>query len=378
MRIAIDIRKITDFGIGPYIWNLIKNLSAIDTEHEFYLLGSPDHFVEIGPLAPNFEPVKMPKNISIWNFHLRTLFFIKHEHIDLLHVPHHEAPFFTPCPLVVTVHDCVHLLYPQDGSSRFANYRQYLYTKRIMNSANRVLTVSESTNNDLVNIFGIDPHKTSVIHNSLDERFTATPNQVEQKNVLEKFQIHEPFILYSGQIKPHKNIQRLIEAFAVLKSELNDNKEYQTLKLIIIGDPLSKHQNLRFTAVRSGVQDHVRFLGFIPYPALKVFYESAALFVSPSLHEGFSLSSLEAMASETPVVAANTSSMPEVLGDAARLVNPENVFDISRAMKQMLLDPILRKEAIEKGVVQVQKFSWRSSAEKVLDNYNRVIYRDVG
>ena len=217
-----------------------------------------------------------------------------------------------------------------------------------------------------------------MIHNSLDERFTVSPSQTKREQILERYQLHEPFILYSGEIKPHKNIQRLIEAFAVLKGELNDNKEYQKLKLIIIGDPLSKHQHLRFAAVRSGIQEDVRFLGFVPHPTLKVFYESAALFVSPSLHEGFSLSSLEAMANQTPVVAANTSSMPEVLGDAASLVNPENVFEISRAMKQMLLDPVLRKEAIEKGLVQVHKFSWRSSAEKVLDNYHKVIYRDVG
>ena len=132
---------------------------------------------------------------------------------------------------------------------------------------------------------------------------------------------------------------------------------------------MSKHQYLRLTVVRSGVQQDVRFFGFVPNPTLKVFYETAAAFVSPSLYEGFGLSPLEAMANRTPVVASNTSSLPEVLGEAALLVNPENVFEIARAIKEVLINATIRQRIIEKGLIQVQKFSWRSSAEKVLKIY---------
>jgi glycosyltransferase involved in cell wall biosynthesis len=181
--------------------------------------------------------------------------------------------------------------------------------------------------------------------------------------------LKDPFVLYSGRIRPHKNLHRLIEAFAVLKSELAESEQYRNLKLIIIGDELSKHQYLRVTVIRSGVQQDVRFFGFVPYPILRVFYQAAELFAFPSLYEGFGLPPLEAMANRTPVLASNTSSLPEVLDDAAVLVNPENVFDIARGMRLILSDQGVRQELIQKGVAQVGKFSWKLAAEKVLETY---------
>jgi len=144
------------------------------------------------------------------------------------------------------------------------------------------------------------------------------------------------------------------------------------LKLIIIGDELSKHQYLRLTVIRSGAQQDVRFFGFVPYPILRVFYQSAALFAFPSLYEGFGLPPLEAMANRTPVIASNSSSLPEVLDDAAVLINPENVFDIARGMKLILSDDILRQRLVQKGIEQVSKFSWKLAAQRVLDVYSDV------
>ena len=369
MRIAIDIRKVNEFGIGTHVWNLVRNLAEIDQENRYFLLGSQRQFLEFGPLGKNFEHINVPEDNSFWNLHVRVPYCLRGHRIDVFHVPHYEAPLWVPTRLVVTIHDCVHLLFPQEGSSKFENYRRYLYTKHVLRSAERVIAVSESTRQDLFNIFDLAATKASVVHNALDGRFSVGHDPQEQKQVLERYQLTDPFILYSGQIKPHKNIDRLIEAFAVLKSELGSNKKYKNLKLIIIGDALSRHQYLRLTVVRSGVQQDVRFFGFVPYPVLQVFYESAVMFTSPSLYEGFGLSPLEAMANRTPVVAANTSSLPEVLGDAAILVNPENVFEIARAMKQLLMDQVLRQDAIEKGLEQVKKFSWKTAAEKVIQTY---------
>jgi glycosyltransferase involved in cell wall biosynthesis len=211
-----------------------------------------------------------------------------------------------------------------------------------------------------------------VVHNALDERFAFRHTTEERKRVLERYQLKDPFVLYAGKIRPHKNLHRLIEAFAVLKSELVDDERYKNLKLIIIGDELSKHQYLRLTVVRSGAQQDVRFFGFVPYPILHVFYQSASLFAFPSLYEGFGLPPLEAMANRTPVIASNTSSLPEVLDDAAVLVNPENVFDIARGMKLILLDEALRQTLIKKGIEQVAKFSWKVAAEKVLETYRHI------
>lgn len=369
MRIAIDIRKVNEFGVGTHVWNLVRNLSERDQANQYFLLGSRRQFLELGPLGKNFGHINIPEDASFWNLHLHIPFRLRRHKIDVFHVPHYEAPVLVGCRLVVTIHDCVHLLFPQEGSSKFENYRHYLYTKHIVRSADHVIAVSESTRQDLISIFALPAHRASVVHNALDGRFAVAHEPEEQLQVLERYQLKDPFILYSGQIKPHKNVDRLIEAFAVLKSELGENKKYKNLKLIIIGDKLSNHQYLRLTVVRSGVQQDVRFFGFVPYSIRQVFYEAAVVFASPSLYEGFGLSPLEAMAHRTPVVASNTSSFPEVLEDAAILTNPENVFEIARGIKRLLIDQVFRQEAIEKGLKQVAKFSWQTAAEKAIETY---------
>ena len=372
MRIAIDIRKINEFGIGTYIWNLVRNLSNIDTRNEYLLIGSNRNLHELGPLPPNFTQLYQPEEDNLWRHHVTVPLALRRRNVDVVHVPHHEAPAFSPSRLVVTIHDCVHLLFPQEDSSKFGNYRKYLQMKRVVEGAKHVLAVSKSTKEDLINIFQTPESKISVVHNALDERFAFTHTPEERRHVLERYQLKDPFVLYSGKIRPHKNLHRLIEAFAVLKSELIEDERYKNLKLIIIGDELSRHQYLRLTVIRSGAQQDVRFFGFVPYPILRVFYQSATLFAFPSLYEGFGLPPLEAMANRTPVIASNTSSLPEVLDDAAVLVNPENVFDIARGMKLILSDEGLRQKLIQKGVEQVAKFSWKHAAQKVIQTYELV------
>jgi glycosyltransferase involved in cell wall biosynthesis len=373
MRIAIDIRKINQFGIGTYIWNLIRNLGAVDTSNEYRLIGSDRNFQELGPLPPNFKQLAQPEQDAAWRDHLVLPMALRKHKVDIFHVTHHESPIAVPARLVVTIHDCVHILFPQENLSRFRNYQRYLRTKRVVNRADKVIAVSDSTKDDLINIFNLTPSKISVIHNALDDRFTLTTAAEDPAQVLERYQLKDPFILYSGRIRPHKNLHRLIEAFAVLKNELGSTGPLRNLKLIIIGDELSQHQYLRLTVIRSGVQQDVRFFGFVPYPVLRVFYQSAAMFAFPSLYEGFGLPPLEAMANRTAVLASDTSSLPEVLEDAALLVNPENVFEIARGMKTILLDEAVRQRLIEKGIRQVTKFSWQLAAKRVVETYEQAM-----
>ena len=373
MRIAIDIRKINQFGIGTYIWNLIRNLGAVDTSNDYRLIGSDRNFQELGPLPPNFKQLPQPEDDALWRDHFVVPMALRKHKVDIFHVTHHESPIAVPARLVVTIHDCVHILFPQENLSRFRKYQRYLRTKRVVNRADKVIAVSDSTKDDLINIFNVTPSKISVIHNALDDRFTLTTAAEDPAQVLERYQLKDPFILYSGRIRPHKNLHRLIEAFAVLKNELGNTGPLRNLKLIIIGDELSQHQYLRLTVIRSGVQQDVRFFGFVPYPVLRVFYQSAAMFAFPSLYEGFGLPPLEAMANRTAVLASNTSSLPEVLEDAALLVNPENVFEIARGMKTILMDEAVRQRLIEKGIRQVTKFSWQTAAKRVVETYEQAM-----
>jgi len=370
MRIAIDIRKINEFGVGTYIWNLVRNLSAIDSENQYLLIGSPQNFKDLGALGPNFASLEQELGPTQWNERFGLPLMLRKK-LEVVHIPHHDCPFLLPKKLVITMHDCAHVKFPPDGLSRFGRYRLYRRTKRALTGARHVLAVSNSTRDDLVNIFDLDPRRINVIHNALDERFAMAAGGEDRKTVLERYQLNDPFVLYSGRIRPHKNLQRLIEAFAVVKNELAGDERYKNLKLIIIGDELSRHQYLRLTVVRSGVQQDVRFFGFVPYPILHVFYQSAALFAFPTLYEGFGLSPLEAMASGTPVLASNTSSLPEVLGEAAFFVHPENVFEIARGMKSILTDEAIRTRLIERGTKQISKFSWRTAATQVLEIYRK-------
>src|SRR6266478_2173010 len=169
-----------------------------------------------------------------------------------------------------------------------------------------------------------------------------------------------------------KGVVRIIEAFSALKAELEKENLFPGLKLIIIGDELSKHPDLRRTVVRSRMQNDVRFMGFVPIEVLRIFYDAAKIFVFPSLYEGFGLPPLEAMAHGTPVVTSNTSSLPEVVGNAAVLVNPENVFEIMRALHRVLLDQALRDKLKERGYQQATRFSWDASAQQILCVYHEV------
>ena len=169
-----------------------------------------------------------------------------------------------------------------------------------------------------------------------------------------------------------KNLPRLIEAFAVAKAELRDHPDYSNLKLLLIGDSAEEHSDLRRAVLRSRLQGEVRFLGFVPHSVLRVFYSRASAFLFPSLYEGFGLPPLEAMAHGTPVLTSSVSSLPEVFSQAALLVNPENVFEIARGIRQILTEDDLRETLVRRGYELVRKYSWERSAEQV-----REVYRSV-
>jgi glycosyltransferase involved in cell wall biosynthesis len=163
-----------------------------------------------------------------------------------------------------------------------------------------------------------------------------------------------------------------VEAFAVLRGELRDHPRFANLRLIIIGDEIARHPALRHAVIQSRVEDVVRFLGFVPIETLRAFYQTASAFVFPSLYEGFGLPPLEAMACGTPVVCSSVSSLPEVVDRAALIVNPENVFDIARGMREVLLDEALRCRLIAEGIKNARQFSWERTAAEVLQAYEEI------
>jgi glycosyltransferase involved in cell wall biosynthesis len=281
---------------------------------------------------------------------------------DVCHIPLNAVPLFLPKPFVVTVHDMSSLLF-EDAGGRPKRFRLYQYRRGLRRAA-KVIAVSNATRRDIEDLFGLPAAKISQIYNAPDPRFLENgphPGVEEHQTLLERYHV--------GTIRPQKNIPRLVEAFAVLRGDLEDDPNYKDLRLIIIGDEISRHPAVRRTVIQTRMQPYVRFLGFVPFDKLRTFYSAAAAFVFPSLYEGFGLPPLEAMASGTPVITSNISSLPEVAGSAAVLVNPENVFEIAKGIREALTKPGLRSALIQKGLQQARRFSWEDTARQVLAIY---------
>ncbi len=369
MRIAIDIRRLADFGVGTYIRNLVQTLASIDQVNEYLLVARADDGHDLGTLPSNFETLPFPYEDGSNRNHLQFHMLLRERESQLLHVPHLRVPLIVPCPYVLTVHDLADFLFPTESGLRQSIHR-YL-AQRALNGAARIMAVSGATRLDLAEFFRIPPQRIEVVHNAIDARFNLLCRYEEKKLVLERYGVNYPFALYTGNVKRQKNLSRMIEAFAVLKGELREHPVYGELKLIVIGDEMSKHPDLRRTVIKTRIQQDVRFLGFVPVDVLRVFYSSAEVFVFPSLYEGFGLPPLEAMAQGTPAVVSNVSSLPEVVGDAAVMVNPDNIFDIARGIKRVLLDLDTRELLRERGMQQVKKFSWGRSVTRVLEIYHQ-------
>jgi glycosyltransferase involved in cell wall biosynthesis len=374
VRVAIDIRRMTEFGVGTYTRNIVRALGRLDAESDYYLIGPLGKVAEIGPLPPNFHTSPLPESNSAIKSYLDYRANLKRLNCDLVHIPHlFWLPRNLPCPHVMTVHDVLDHMYRARDQSGMRRSLHFFLTQRALKSAARLFAVSNFTKSEVEKLFGIDPARIEVVYNAIDERFLrGHASDADRQLLAERYLINHPFLLYAGRISPHKNVVRIIEAFSALKAELEKEELFPGLKLIIIGDELSKHPDLRRTVVRSRMQNDVRFMGFVPIEMLRVFYDAAKIFVFPSLYEGFGLPPLEAMAHGTPVVTSNTSSLPEVVGNAAVLVNPENVFEIMRALHRVLLDQALRDKLKVRGYEQAKRFSWDASARQILRVYHEI------
>lgn len=365
----------TEFGITTYIRNVVRTLGRVDHQNEYFLIGMVERLREIGELPLNFHSVPFVEPHPSLRTYMEFRRVVKHLDCDLVHIPHtFWRPRPTHCPYVMTVHDVLDYMYRVKSRSNFSQMMHYRMTRFALHHAARIFAVSNFTKQDVARLFEVPEKKIEVVYNAIDDRFRmGHATDADRQMIAERYQVHYPFILYAGRISPHKNVVRTIEAFSALKTDLAKDGLMEDLKLIIIGDELSKHPDLRRAVIKSGVQYDVRFLGFVPIDVLRIFYDTAKAFIFPSLYEGFGLPPLEAMAHGTPVVASNTSSLPEVVGKAAVLVNPENVFEIKRALFRVLTDQELREKMKIAGREQADKFSWETSVRRMIEVYEEVV-----
>ena len=368
MRVAIDVRKIHDFGVGTYLRNLLDQLSRIDKQTEYVLFSRRGDLGLAKNLGQNFRTLLDPSPQYSIGEQVSIPLNILRSGAEIFHTPHYVLPALSARRSVVTIHDCIHLIFPQYLNGRLAR----LYARGAfwlaVRRANRILTVSESSKRDILRFFQVPEERVTVIYNAIEDHFYEDPAPETVSKVRERYQLNDRFIMYAGNIKPHKNVERLLDAFFLLRQ----NRSYRDLKLLVTGSEISKYSTLRRAVHRYNLHQHVRFLGYQPVETLSVLYRLAEVFVFPSLYEGFGLPPLEAMACGTPVVVSNVSSLPEVVGDAGILVNPYAADSIAEGIQAALDNNSLRARLSSLGIARARSFSWASSVKRVRDIYEEV------
>lgn len=365
MRIAFDLRRIKNPGIGRYMKCLTEAVVAQAPEHE-YLLVLP----EDAEGAVNVDSARAEKVlVSIPYYSLREQWalprLLRRHNIDVLHSPHFNIPLLRPCTTVVTVHDVIYLACQGDLSSRVGRLYYHGMMSAAVRLADRVLTDSEFSKADIVRYLNADPSKIQVVYPAVDTSFRRVSESGEIEMVRRKYSGDADYVLYTGIFKPRKNHAGLLRAF----------REFLTggfkSKLVIAGPMGDGEDGLRRLAGQLGIADQVVFTGFVPDSDLRALYSAARVYACPSLYEGFGFTVLEAMACDVPVVCSAATSLPEVAGEAALYADPRNPREFGEALGCAFADAGLRDRLIAKGRKNCSRFGWESAARGALAAYRR-------
>ncbi len=372
MRIGIDARLIfyQKAGIGQYILRLTEALSKLDQEDEFTLFTSRKDRTELVN-APNF------KHRHLWTpSHNRFERLAMSAELlpfglDVLHSPDFIQPSHIRFPSVITVHDLAFLLYPRFLTKQSARY--YGQVDLAARGATQIIAVSQSTKRDVIHLLGVPEDRVTVIYEAAHPIFRPLDHAEARQHVAQRYGINEDFVLFVSTIEPRKNLPTLLEAFRRLLDIY-----HVRATLAIAGQEGWLVDQMNEIVTRLHLTECVRFLGPVPNEELLYLYNAARVFALPSFYEGFGLPPLEAMACGTPVVVSNTSSLPEVVGDAGQLVDPQDVEAWSVALWRILTDKNLRDEMCEKGLKRTASFSWERAAHEHLAVYQQVAAQVAG
>lgn len=408
MKIGVDIRTLMDAqysGVSEYSLNLIKEILKLDTENKYQL------FYNSYTDCPNL-PEFRANNAEIvrYNFPnkiLNYLFFkffnwpkIDQElGVEIFFMPHINFIGLTrkssQPPLsrgsikkVLTVHDLSFLRYPEFFSWRKNFWHRMVKVKKLVKRFDTIVAVSENTKRDIVELCGVDEDKVKVIYAGVGEEYRKMVNgyneiippapfikgekNADEKKLLEvknKYNLPEKFILYLGTVEPRKNVEGIIAAYNQLRVTSYELRDY---KLVIAGGRGWKNKKIYQEREESKFKDDIKFLDYVAGEDKVYLYNLASVFVYPSFYEGFGLPPLEAMACGLPVVASYVSSLPEVAGDAAMMVDPYNISDLASALMEILTDDNLRNKLIARGLERARKFNWIKTAKEYLEILNQL------
>jgi len=371
MLIAIDASTISTQG-GPrtYVLGLIDALLRMDRDNDYVVFyNDPIHLGRFPRAREIVLPGKNPL-ARLWREHVLLPLACRRERVDLLHCPKSAIPFFAPCPTVVTLHDLIPIRHPE--TEKFV--AQLYWRLQIPIAARRssfIITDSEHARGEIMADFRVAPERIRSVMLGFNPAMLAQRSPAEGMAVRSRYGLPEEYLLYVGTIQPRKNLDTLIAAYAQLRRSRTGLQ-----KLVIVGRKGWLYERLFASIDRLGLADAVIFTGFVPDEDLPFIYDGAAVFAYLSFFEGFGLPPLEAMACGVPVVTSNTTSLPEVVGDAGIAVPPADTGQVAAALARILDDPELAAALGARGRERARMFSWDAAALETLEIYRKVVEND--
>ena len=383
-------------GIGRYTFELVKNLEKLSAQtsaniqvsadaptkaetivnvnnlaakNEYVLFLNEPEFSNFEPTATNFTKVLVDAPHYSLKEQTKFLKILNEQNLDLMHFTHFNAPIRYRKPFIVTIHDLTHTLFPGRKMTSLPYRLAYrAVVKNAVRKAKIVIAVSNNTKEDLIKILKVPEEKIKVIYEGANEEFrqlTDAEKETSAKILNEKYGIAQPFFLYTGVHRYHKNLTRLIKAFKFISNK------YPDLKLVITGKPDPLYPEAEQEVADQNLEEKVVFTGLIPENELIALYNLAEIYIFPSLYEGFCLPILEAFACGAPVCASNISSIPEVAGkDNAIFFNPYDEKDIAEKTLSIFENSARRNKLIQNGLIRIKNFSWKKMAKEILEVYN--------
>jgi len=366
-RLGIDARKLADFGIGSYLQGLLGEMVTLVPESDVVVLVAPESRDLLPELPERWRLVEVEAGgYTVWE-QVAVPLAAARAGIRVLHVPHYVIPLVYPGRIVVTIHDIIHVLFPEflRPVLGFA-YARFLIRSAVRRSS-RVIAVSRTTADDLRRLFGANEARLRVIPNGIHESFFASGGVAGDAAALARLGVRQPYFLHVGNHKPHKNVEGVLKAYQIFVH----SGRHQAPPLVLAG-AFTPDGELARRAQGMGLADRVRCLGHLERSDLAALFRGAAVFVYPTLYEGFGLPVLEAMACGAPVVAGDVAAVREVAGDGVLRVNPRDVMELAGALRRLMDQPDLRDELRGKGREAAARYHWRQAAEATLAEYRAV------
>ena len=382
MRIGIEAQRLFrphKYGMDRVALELILNLQVIDTENDYFIFVKPDQDTSVIKSTANFKVVEIPGGpYPLWEqFKLPRI--AKSYNCDILHCTSNTAPYYKSIPLITTLHDIIYmegsilklLLNKASLYQKFGNLYRRIIVGKVVQNSRRLITVSNFEKENITNFFKLKNKDIQTVYNGVNQKFTVNIDADHKTRVKVKYELPENYMLHIANKDPRKNTKKVLMAFnEYLKRTTN------TQKLLMLGCKDADLKIMLNDMEAIDLYEHIIITGYVSDEDLPVLYQMSQLFLFPSLREGFGIPIIEAMACGVPVITSNTSSMPEVAGNAAHLIDPNKTDDIYEGMFKIMSDENYKNELIKRGLKRSKQFSWNSMASQVLEQYEQ-LYKEI-